>query len=134
MDKSESKNPNNTIFLLDEPDVIMSKLRKAMTDSEAVVKYSPEKPGVSNLLTIYTCLTGKSIPEAEAEFNGKNYGFFKNAVGEVVAGALSPIQDEYRRLMNDKKTLDEMLRPGAERAGAKAALTMKKVSEAIGFI
>ncbi|MCL2703725.1 MAG: tryptophan--tRNA ligase [Defluviitaleaceae bacterium] len=134
MDKSEVENLNNSIFLLDEPDVIISKLRKAVTDSEAVVRYGEDKPGVSNLLTIYSCLTGTSIPDAEREFEGKNYGFFKNAVGEAAVAVLEPIQNEYKRLMSDRGALDAMMKPGAEKAEGIAKNMLKRVHDAIGFI
>lgn len=134
MNKSETENMNNSIFLLDEPDVIMSKVRKAVTDSEAVVRYSEDKPGVSNLLTIYTCLTGSTIEAAEKEFDGKNYGYFKNAVGEAVVATLAPIQAEYKRLWADKAALDACMRPGAQRANEVAERMLAKVYRAIGFI
>ncbi|MCL2407622.1 MAG: tryptophan--tRNA ligase [Defluviitaleaceae bacterium] len=135
MDKSESENLNNSIFLLDEPDIVMAKMKKAVTDSDALVKYDTEnKPGVSNLLTIYSRLTKISIQDAEREFEGKNYGFFKNAVGEAVVETLRPIQDEYKRLRADDAALDVLMKKGAEKARAIAAKVMDETSKAIGFI
>jgi tryptophanyl-tRNA synthetase len=134
MDKSEKENLNNTIFLLDGPDTIMAKMRKAVTDSDSEIRYAPEKPGVSNLLEIYSCLEGCSIPEAENFFSGRNYGFLKTTVGESVVAALEPLQKEYKRLMDDPGLIDAMLRPGAEKANALASATIKRVHGAIGFI
>jgi tryptophanyl-tRNA synthetase len=134
MNKSEKENLNNSVFLLDEPDLVMKKFRKAVTDSDSDVRYSEDKPGVSNLLTIYSCLTGKAIPDAEREFEGKNYGYFKDAVGEAAVSALTPIQDEYKRLMADHAALDAIMSPGAETAGVMAEKMMKRVNDAIGFI
>jgi tryptophanyl-tRNA synthetase len=134
MDKSESENMNNSIFLTDEPDIIMSKMKKAVTDSGSEVRSGDDKPGVSNLLTIYSRLTGKSIPDAEREFEGKNYGFFKNAVGEAVVATLAPIQNEYKRLMSDRAVLDGMMKPGAEKANEMAGKMLRRVHDAIGFI
>ena len=134
MDKSEKENLNNSIFLLDEPDVIMTKLRKAVTDSGSEVRHSEDKPGVSNLLAIYSRLTQVSIEDAERVFEGKNYGYFKNAVGEAVVAALSPVQAEFKRLWADPAALESMMKPGAERANERAEMMIKRVYEAIGFI
>ena len=134
MDKSEKENLNNSIFLLDEPDVIMTKFKKAMTDSGSEILYRDDKPGVSNLLTIYSALTGKDMAACEADFDGKNYGFFKTAVGEVVVQTLAPLQAEYKRLMNDKAALSEMMKRGAAKANEKAEAVLEKVQKAIGFI
>jgi tryptophanyl-tRNA synthetase len=134
MSKSEVQNLNNTIFLLDEPDVIMSKFKKAVTDSDSAVRYAPEeKPGVSNLLTIYSCLTGESIEQSEKTFEGKGYGTFKQSVGEACVTALSPIQAEYKRLIADPGYIDGIIKQGAGRAAAIAEKTMQKVHEAIGL-
>jgi tryptophanyl-tRNA synthetase len=109
-------------------------MKKAVTDSDAVVRYGEDKPGVSNLLTIYSCLTGVPIPEAEREFEGKGYGFFKQTVGEAVVEALSSVQAEYKRLMADRAALDAMMKPGAEKANAMAEAMLVRVHSAIGFI
>ena len=105
-----------------------------MTDSEACVKYDPEnKPGVSNLLSIYSAFSGKSVAEAEKEFAGAGYGDFKLAVGETVADRLAPIQAEQAKLLADKAYLDGVLRSGAERAARTANKTLAKVYKKIGF-
>ncbi len=133
MSKS-ADNPNGTIFLTDDRDTVIRKFKRAVTDSEACVKYNPEsKPGVSNLLSIYTCFSGKSVEEAEAEFGGKGYGEFKLAVGEAVADKLEPIQKEQKRLLADREYLDGVLKNGAEKAFKVARKTLSKVSKKIGF-
>lgn len=92
MSKSESDNENNVIYILDDPKVIANKIKRAVTDSDTEVRYSEDKPGISNLLNIYSSVTGKSAAEAEAEFKGAGYGEFKSAVGEAVVTELEPIQ------------------------------------------
>ncbi|MDE6441781.1 MAG: tryptophan--tRNA ligase [Clostridia bacterium] len=133
MSKS-AENPNGAIFLHDDRDTIMRKFKRAVTDSEAFVKYDPEnKPGVSNLLTIYSVFADKSIEEAERDFAGKGYGDFKLAVGEAVADKLAPIQSEQARLLADKAYLEGVLKNGAERAAYTANKTLQKVHKKIGF-
>ena len=133
MSKS-AENANGVIFLDDDKDTIIRKFRRAVTDSEAVVRYDPDtKPGVSNLLSIYTIFTGKSMEEAEKEFDGRGYGDFKLAVGEAVAQKLAPIQAEQARLLADKAYLDSVLKSGAERAAYVANKTLAKVYKKIGF-
>ena len=136
-DKKMSKsaeNINGVIFLSDDKDTVIRKFRRAVTDSEALVKYDPEnKPGVSNLLSIYSVFTDKTIAEAEKEFAGKGYGDFKLAVGEAVADKLAPIQSEQARLLADKAYLDGVLKSGAERAEYVANKTLNKVYKKIGF-
>ena len=133
MSKS-AENPNGVIFLDDDKDTIIRKFKRAVTDSDASIKYDPEnKAGVSNLLTIYSVFSGKSIKEAESEFAGRGYGEFKLAVGEAVADKLAPIQAEQARLLADKAYLDGVLKSGAERAGRVADKTLAKVYRKIGF-
>ena len=133
MSKS-AENANGVIFLDDDKDTIIRKFKRAVTDSEAVVRYDPDtKPGVSNLLSIYTIFTGKSMEEAEKEFDGRGYGDFKLAVGEAVAQKLAPIQAEQTRLLADKAYLDSVLKSGAERAAYVANKTLAKVYKKIGF-
>ncbi|MDE7087504.1 MAG: tryptophan--tRNA ligase [Clostridia bacterium] len=133
MSKS-AENPNGTIFISDDKDTVIRKFKRAVTDSDMCVKYDPEnKPGVSNLLTIYTCFTGKTIERAEAEFAGKGYGDFKLAVGEVVADKLAPLQAEQQKLLNDKEYLGGVLKAGAEKAYHTARKTLAKVYKKIGF-
>ena len=133
MSKS-AENPAGTIFMDDDKDAIMRKFRRAVTDSESEVRYDPEnKPGVSNLLSIYTAFTGKSIEEAERQFAGVGYGDFKTAVGEAVAAKLIPVQAEQARLLAEKDYLNGILKAGAERAYRVASATLSKVYRKIGF-
>lgn len=133
MSKS-AENPNGSIFLSDDRDTVIRKFKRAVTDSDSCVKYDPEnKAGVSNLLTIYSAFSQKSIQEAEREFEGKGYGDFKLAVGEVVADKLAPIQAEQARLLADKEYLNSVLKSGAERAAYCARKTLTKVHRKIGF-
>ena len=133
MSKS-AENPNGSIFLNDDKDTVIRKFKRAVTDSEACVKFDAEnKPGVSNLLSIYSIFTEKSIAEAEKEFEGKGYGDFKLAVGEAVADKLAPIQTEQARLLKDKEYLNGVLKSGAERASYVANKTLSKVYKKIGF-
>lgn len=133
MSKSD-ENVNASVYLADDRDTIMRKFRRAVTDSEASVRYDEaNKPGVSNLLTIYSKFSGRSIEEAEKEFEGKGYGDFKTAVGEVVADKLEPIQNEQKRLLADKKYLNDVLSLGAERAYKIARKTLSKVYRKVGF-
>ena len=133
MSKS-SENAAGTVFMNDDRDAVIRKFRRAVTDSEGVVRYDPEaKPGISNLLSIYTAFTGRSIARAEAEFAGKGYGDFKSAVAETVADCLAPIQAEQARLLSDKQYLNSVLEEGARRAYKVASATLAKVYRKIGF-
>ncbi len=136
-DKKMSKsaeNVNGSVFLSDDRDTIIRKFKRAVTDSDSQIKYDPEnKAGVSNLLSIYSVFTGKSIESAEKDFAGKGYGDFKIAVGEIVADKLSPIQAEQARLLADKEYLNSVLKSGAEKAAFKARKTLEKVYKKIGF-
>ena len=126
--------PNGAIFLSDDRDTVIRKLRRAVTDSEACVRYDPEnKPGVSNLLSIYSVMTDKSIEESQKEFEGKGYGEFKLAVGEAVADRIEPVQAEQKRLLADKGYLESVLKSGAEQAFRTARKTLDKVYRKIGF-
>ena len=133
MSKSDP-NPNAVVRILDPRDEILRKFKRAVTDSGAEVRFSEEKPGVSNLMTIYSCFSGKSFAEIEAEFAGKGYGDFKAAVGEVTADALAPVQAEFNRLMGDKAYLEGVMKSGAEQASYYARKTLSKVRRKIGFV
>lgn len=133
MSKSDP-NPNAVVRILDPRDEILRKFKRAVTDSGAEVRFSPDKPGVSNLMTIYSCFSGKSFAEIEAEFAGKGYGDFKLAVGEVTADALLPVQNEFNRLMGDKAYLESVMKSGAEQASYYARKTLSKVRRKIGFV
>lgn len=132
MSKSD-ENPNACIYLSDDKDTVIRKFKRAVTDSENEIRFAEEKPGVSNLLTIYATFTGKTVEEAEKEFAGKGYGDFKLAVGEVVANALAPIQAEQKKLLADKAYLSGVLASGQERAFKAARKTLSKVYRKIGF-
>ena len=133
MSKS-AENINGSVFLSDDRDTVIRKFKRAVTDSDTLIKYDTEnKAGVSNLLSIYTAFTGKSIAEAEADFAGKGYGEFKLAVGETVADKLAPIQAEQAKLLADKEYLNSVMKSGAERANYTARKTLAKVYKKIGF-
>ena len=134
MSKSDV-NQNAVVYILDPKDAIMKKFKSAVTDSDTCVRYAPEeKPGVSNLMTIYRCFTGKDYEEIEKEFSGRGYGDFKRACGEACADALAPVQSEYARLMADKGYLEEVMKRGAEEANYCARKTLSKVKKKIGFV
>ena len=136
-DKKMSKSdPNENAFItvLDPPEVIMRKLKRAVTDSEASVKYDENRPGVANLISILSAVSGKTIPEIEAEFDGKGYGDFKVAVGEAVAEELKPIQERYQTFISDKKQLEDIYRQGDEKAFYAARKTLSKVKKKVGFV
>ena len=133
MSKS-AENPNSSVFLSDDRDTIIRKFKRAVTDSEAEIRFDPEnKPGVSNLLTIYSAFTGVSIEEAVNSFEGKGYGELKLAVGETVADKLQPLQAEQKRILADKSYLEGVLAQGAEKAYKVARKTLAKVYRKIGF-
>ncbi|MGG0719089.1 tryptophan--tRNA ligase [Robertmurraya massiliosenegalensis] len=133
--KMSKSDPNQKAFisLLDEPKQIEKKIKSAVTDSEGIVKFDKEnKPGVSNLLTIYSIFSNKSIAELEKEYEGKGYGDFKGDLAKVVVGALEPIQKKYYELI-DSPQLDEILDRGAEKADAVASKMLKKMENAMGL-
>ncbi|MBQ4351431.1 MAG: tryptophan--tRNA ligase [Clostridia bacterium] len=132
MSKSD-ENENATVRILDPRDVIIRKFKRAVTDSGSEIRYAEDKPGVSNLISIYSAFTGKTVEEVEREFDGKGYGDFKLAVGEACADALAPVQAEFARLTADKAYLESVMRNGAEAAAHDAARTMSKVRRKIGF-
>ena len=133
MSKS-AENPNGAVFLTDDRDTVIRKFKRAVTDSDAEIRYEPEsKAGVSNLISIYSVFAEKSIEETEREFCGKGYGDFKLAVGELVADKLAPIQAERERLLKDKEYIESALKTGAERAAKIANRTLAKVYKKIGF-
>ena len=133
MSKSD-KDQNATVSIIDPPDVIMRKFKRAVTDSDNRIVFSEEKPGISNLLSIYSAFSGESIEDAEKRFEGKGYGDFKLAVGETVADALRPIQQKYAEYLADKAELERIMKEGAEKASRIAARTLQKVKKKIGFV
>ncbi len=136
MSKSD-KDPNGCVYILEQPEDILRKFKKAVTDSETerCIRYDPaEKPGVSNLMQIYACATGKSFDQIEQEFDGKGYGAFKPVVGEAVIEMLRPIREETNRILQDKAYLESVYKAGAEKASYVANKTLRKVYKKLGFV
>ena len=133
MSKSDA-NPNASVGILDSRDDIIRKFKRAVTDSDTVIKYAEGKDGINNLMSIYSCFTGKSFEDIEKEFDGKGYGDFKLAVGETVADSLSPIREKFDTLMKDKAYLEEVMKNGAASASRIAAKTIAKVHKKLGFV
>ena len=132
MSKSD-ENPNGSIYLMDDPDTIMRKCKRAVTDSEAQILYRDEQPGMKNLISIYCACTGKTPEEVEKEFDGKGYGDFKVAVGESVVAILKPLQEEVARLNKEKAYIDSIIKENAEKANYYATKTLRKVQRKVGF-
>ncbi|MBP5269437.1 MAG: tryptophan--tRNA ligase [Clostridia bacterium] len=132
MSKSD-ENENATVRILDDRDTVIRKFRRAVTDSGSEIRRSPDKPGISNLITIYSCFTGKTPDSIEREFDGVGYAEFKTAVGEACADALEPVRAEYARLLADKGYLEEVMKNGAGAAAYYARKTLSKVRRKIGF-
>lgn len=133
MSKSDP-NPKGTVYLTDEPNVIMKKFKSAVTDSEMSVRYAEGKDGINNLMTIYSAVTGDSFEKIEADFAGKGYGNFKLAVGEAVVEELKPVQEKFKQLMNDKAYLTECQKNGADFASRIGQRTLNKAMKKIGFL
>ena len=134
MSKSD-KDQNGCVYMLERPEDILRKFKRAVTDSEACVRFDPEqKPGVSNLMQIYAVCTGKTFDAIEAGFAGRGYGEFKGAVGEAVVETLRPIREETERILADKAYLEGIYRAGAERAAYVAGKTLRKVYKKVGFV
>ena len=133
MSKSDAE--DSFISVLDTPDVIRRKYRRAVTDSLASIRFDPEnQPGVSNLLSIISALTGEDMEKVVASFEGKGYGDLKAAVTDVTIETLAPIQAEFARVMKDRKYMEEVYRDGAQRAGAIAERTLQKLMKKIGYV
>lgn len=129
--------PDGCVFLMEKPEDIQRKFKRAITDSDTVscVRFDPEhKPGVANLMSIYSAVTGETYAQIEAEFSGCGYGKFKPAVGDAVIELLRPIREEATRLMKDKAYLETVYRSGAERASYEAEKTLRKVYKKVGFV
>lgn len=133
MSKSD-ENPNACILILDDKDTIIRKFKRAVTDSEAEVCYREGKDGINNLMSIYSCVTGKNFDEIESEFKGKGYGDFKVAVGEAVADNLAPVRTEFDRLISDKTYLKECYTAGAAKAQKYSQRIVSKVFHKVGFV
>lgn len=133
MSKSDT-NVNGFVLMLDDADTIVRKFKRAVTDSDGCVRAAGDKPGVINLMSIYSVFTGRDYAAIEKEFAGRGYGEFKLAVAEVVKDAFAPIQAEYKRILADKAYLDGVLTGGARRAAAIADRTVTKVYKKVGFL
>ncbi|MBR3966339.1 MAG: tryptophan--tRNA ligase [Clostridia bacterium] len=133
MSKSD-ENTNAVVYILDDKDTIIRKFKRAVTDSDTEIRYAESKDGINNLMSIYSCFTGKSFGEIEAEFAGRGYGDFKLAVGEACADALAPVQAKYNELLSDKAYLENVMKNGAEQASYFARKTLTKVKKKIGFV
>ena len=135
--KMSKSDPNGCVFLLDKPEDIARKFKRAVTDSdtEHCVRYAPdEKPGVANLMSIYSSVTGKTYNEIEKEFDGMGYGVFKPAVGEAVIEALRPVREEAERIIADKAYLQQVYTEGAQKATYIARKTLRKVYKKVGLV
>ena len=133
MSKSD-ENENAVVRILDDRDTVIRKFRRAVTDSDSEVRRGDGKEGVGNLMTIYSCVTGKTDAEIEREFDGRGYADFKLAVGEAVADRLAPVREEYARLLADKGYLEEVMKKGAAEASYYARKTLTKVRRKLGFV
>ena len=132
MSKSD-ENPNGSIYLMDDPDTIMRKCKRAVIDSQSCIAYRDEQPGLKNLLDIYSACTGKNPADVVKEFEGKGYGELKLAVGESVVSVLKPLQEEFARLSKDKAYIDGIIKENAEKANYYATKTLRKVQRKVGF-
>lgn len=133
MSKSDD-NVNSWIAILDSRDDIIRKFKRAVTDSDSRVIMSEDKPGVSNLITIYSAVTGKTVAEIEREFEGRGYGEFKLAVGEAVADELAPIKQKHDEIIKDKGALERLYKAGAQKAEYTARRTYLKAMKKVGFV
>ena len=120
---------------MDKPEDIARKFKRAVTDCDACVKYDVKnKPGISNLMQIYSVATGKSFDEIEKEFEGQGYGVFKPAVGDAVIEMMRPVREEAERIIKDKAYLESVYKEGAQRAAYTANKTLRKVYKKVGFV
>ena len=133
MSKSD-ENANAVVYILEDKDTIIRKFKRAVTDSDTEVRFADGKDGINNLISIYSCFTGKTVAEIETEFAGKGYGDFKLAVGEACADALSGVQARYNELLSDKAYLETIMKNGAEQASYFARKTLTKVKKKVGFV
>ncbi|MBQ2605115.1 MAG: tryptophan--tRNA ligase [Acutalibacteraceae bacterium] len=133
MSKSDT-NVNACVSLMDAPDTIMKKFKRAVTDSEAVVRFGEGKDGINNLMGIYSAVTGKSLEQIENEFEGKGYGDFKTAVGEAVVEELRPVKERYDKYISDKSYMEECWKKSAEIAQKFSQRTLDKAMKKIGFV
>ncbi len=133
MSKSDT-NVNGFVLMTDDADTILRRFKRAVTDSDGIVRAGDDKPGVTNLMTIYGSLTGKDFAAIEKEFEGQGYGTFKEAVAQSVIDTFTPIQAEYSRILEDKEYLDGVLAEGAQKASRIAERTLRKVYKKVGLL
>ena len=133
MSKSD-ENVNAWVAILDSKDDIIRKFKRAVTDSDTVIRYTEGKDGINNLMTIYSCFTGKTFDEIEKEFAGRGYGDFKLAVGEVCADSLAPVREKFDALMKDKAYLESIMKNNSEKAHYMARKILSKVYKKVGFV
>jgi tryptophanyl-tRNA synthetase len=133
MSKSD-ENENAYIALLDPPDAVRRKIKRAVTDSDNTILYRDDKPGIQNLMSIYSSLTGQTMEEIELEFQGKGYGVFKEAVTEAVIETLRPIQERYDAIMKDKAYVSRIIKESADKAQRISGRTLAKVYRKVGFV
>ena len=133
MSKSDD-NLNNLIALLDTPDVIRKKVKRAVTDSGSEIRYDKSRPGISNLISMYALLTDTSFKTVEKAFEGKMYSDFKVELGDIMTDCLAPVQKKYTEIINDKAYLESILSKGAKNAYSRARKTLTKVYRKVGFV
>ena len=133
MSKSD-ENQNAVVYILDDRDTIIRKFKRAVTDSDTCVRVAEGKDGINNLISIYSCFTGKTAEEIEREFEGRGYGDFKLAVGEACADSLAPVQAEFAKILADKAYIEAMMKKGADEAAYYARKTLSKVKRKLGFV
>ena len=132
MSKSD-ENERATLYILDEPDRIRKKIGSAVTDSGSEIKAVSDKPGVLNLITIYSALSGKTIPEIEDHFLGKGYGELKSELSEIIAESLKPVRTKYKELIQNKAYLKSVLAEGATAAQKRAYKILRRYTEKLDF-
>jgi tryptophanyl-tRNA synthetase len=134
MSKSDANN-NAYISLLDAPDLVAKKIKRAVTDSGTTIAWEPDtRPGIANLMSIYSAITGKSIQDIQAAYEGKGYGAFKSDLADITVDFIRPVQERYRAVYDDREGLARILRQGAEKAQARSQKTLDKVYDALGFL
>ncbi|MGH8453693.1 MAG: tryptophan--tRNA ligase, partial [Nevskiales bacterium] len=134
MSKSDANN-NAYISLLDDPDLVAKKIKRAVTDSGSTIAWEPDKrPGIANLMCIHSAITGQSVKDIETAYEGKGYGAFKSDLAEITVNFIRPVQERYRAVYDDRQGLARILRQGAEKAQARSQKTLDKVSDALGFV
>ena len=131
---SKSDTGDGSVGILESPDSIIKKFKRAVTDSDCLIKYMDGKDGINNLLSIYCAFTDKTLAEAEKEFEGCGYGEFKMAVADACIEKLRPIQDQFKTYMADKAQLDKILKDNSEKAAYIARKTLSKVYRKVGFV